>query len=220
MMKAGEVYENPATGERVVIRVGAEECGGELLVADLYVKPDGASMGEHVHPEIEEGFTVVRGRLGYRLDGREGVAGSGQHLHVPHGTTHDWWNAGEEEARVLVEISPAARYEDMIKNLFGLAQDGKTDAKGRPRLLQAALFAREFEDVIRLTKPPRPVQRLLFGALAPVARLLGYRGSYPEYLRRSPQQMVEVEPWRDFSAWPLSTDQRKEVDEKAIKRAW
>ena len=31
-MKAGEVYENPVTGERVVIRVGAEECGGELSV--------------------------------------------------------------------------------------------------------------------------------------------------------------------------------------------
>jgi quercetin dioxygenase-like cupin family protein len=218
-MKAGEVYENPVTGERVVIRVGTEECGGELLVADLYVKPDGASMGEHVHPGIEEGFTVVRGRLGYRLGGREGVVGPGQHLHVPHGTTHDWWNAGEEKARIVVEISPAARFEEMIKNLWGLAQDGKTDAKGRPRLLQAALFAREFDDIIRLTKPPRPVQRLLFGALAPVARLLGYRGSYPEYLRRPPREVVELEPWRDFSAWPLSTDRGKEVDEEAIRRS-
>ena len=218
-MKAGEVYENPVTGERVVIRVGAEECGGELLVADLYVRPDGASMGGHVHPGIEEGFTVVRERLGYRLEGREGVAEPGQHLHVPHGTTHDWWNAGEEEARIIVEISPAARFEEMFKNLLGLAQDGKTDAKGRPRLLQAALFAKEFDDVIRLTKPRRSVRRLLFGALATVARLLGHRGSYPEYLRRPPREVVEVEPWRDFSAWPLSTDRGKEVDEKAIRRA-
>ncbi|MDQ3591190.1 MAG: hypothetical protein M3392_13275, partial [Actinomycetota bacterium] len=50
------------------------------------------------------------------------------------------------------------------------------------------------------------VRRLLFGALAPVARLLGYRGSYPEYLRLPPREVVEVEPWRDFSAWPLSTE--------------
>ena len=219
MIRAGEVYENPVSGERVVIRVGAEECGGELLVADLYVKPGGTSMGEHVHPGIEEGLTVVRGRLGYRLEGRGGVAGPGQHLHVPHGTAHDWWNAGEEEARVLVEISPAARFEEMIKTLLGLAQDGKTDAKGRPRLLHAALFAKEFGDVIRLTKPPRSVQRLLFGALAPVARLLGYKGSYPEYLRRPPRAVVGVEPWRDFSAWPPSTNRGKEVDERNIKRA-
>jgi hypothetical protein len=39
------------------------------------------------------------------------------------------------------------------------------------------------------------VQRLLFGALAAIARLLGYRGSYPKYLKRGPSERVEVEPW-------------------------
>jgi hypothetical protein len=37
--KAGDVIENPVTGERAVVRVGTEESGGELLVADLYVRP-------------------------------------------------------------------------------------------------------------------------------------------------------------------------------------
>jgi hypothetical protein len=82
----------------------------------------------------------------------------------------------------------------MIKNLYGLAQDGKTDAKGKPGLLQASLFAREFEDVLRFTKPTRTVQKVLFGVLAPIARLLGYRGSYPEYLMRGPSERVEVDP--------------------------
>src|SRR5918998_2044468 len=130
MLKAGDVLENPVTGERAVVRVGTAESGGELLVADLYVRPGGAVMGEHVHPAIEESFTVLRGRLGYRLDGREGVVGPEERLHVPRGTAHDWWNAGDEEAQVLVEISPAARFEEMILNAFGLAQDGKTNAKG------------------------------------------------------------------------------------------
>lgn len=129
MSRAGDVYENPVTGERAVFRVGTEGSGGELLVSDLYVRPGGAVMGEHVHPNIEESITVMRGRLGYRLDGRQGVAGPGQRLHVPHGTAHDWWNAGEEEASVVVKISPAARFEEMILNGFGLAQDGKTDAR-------------------------------------------------------------------------------------------
>ena len=199
-MNAGDVIENPVIGERAVVRVGTAESSGELLVADLYVRPGGAVMGEHLHPGIEESFTVVRGRLGYRLDGREGVAVPKERLHVPSGTVHDWWNAGDEEAQVLVEISPASRFEEMIRNAFGLAQDGKTDAKGRPRLLQAALFAREFDDVIRLTKPPRLVQELLFGSLAPIARLLGYRGSYPEYMMRPPSELVEARPWRGSAA--------------------
>jgi hypothetical protein len=114
---------------------------------------------------------------------------------VPAGTAHDWWNAGEEEAHVRVEIRPGARFEEMALNLFGLAQDGKTNSKGMPNLLQAAIFAREFSDVLYFTKPPLIVQRLLFGVLAGVARALGYRGSYPEYLERRPSERVEVEPW-------------------------
>ena len=181
MSKAGDTIENPITGEWVVVRVGTEDSGGELLEIDAYVNPGGAVTGEHVHPAIEEYFTVVRGRVGFRLDGRETIAPLGQRLHVPAGTSHDWWNDGEEEAHIVVEISPAERFEKMVRNLFGLAQDGKTNSKGMPNLLQAAIFAREFSDVLYFTKPPLLVQRLLFGALAAIARALGYRGSYPKY---------------------------------------
>jgi len=195
MSKAGDVIENPVTGERVVVRIGTEETGGELLVVEGFIKPGGAVTGEHVHPAIEEWFMVVRGRVGFRIDGRESIAEPGQRLHVPAGTAHDWWNAGEEEAQVIAEIRPGARFEEMAINLFSLAQDGKTNQKGMPNLLQAAIFAREFSDVLYFTKPPLLVQRLLFGGLAAIARLFGYRGSYPEYLERGPSERVEVEPW-------------------------
>ena len=119
--------------------------------------------------------------MGFRIDGRESVAQPGKRLHVPAGTAHDWWNAGDEEARVSVEIRPGARFEEMALNLFGLAQDGRTNAKGMPNPLQAAIFVREFGDVLHFIEPPLVVQRLLFGALGAIARALGYRGSYPKY---------------------------------------
>ncbi len=165
MSKAGHTVENPVTGERIVARVGTEDSGGELLAVDGYVRPGGAVVGEHVHPAIEETFEVVSGLVGFRIDGRESVAQPGERLHVPAGTAHDWWNAGEEEARVSVEIRPGERFEEMALNLFGLAQDGKTNSKGMPNPLQAAIFAREFGDVLHFTEPPLVVQRLLFGAL-------------------------------------------------------
>ena len=182
MSKAGDTIGNPVTGERVVVRgVGTEDSGGELLAIDMYVRPGGAVTGEHVHPTIEESFTtVVRGRVGFRLNGHESIAELERPMHVPAGTAHDWWNAGEEEAHVMVEIRPGTRFEKMTDNLFGLARDGKTNSKGMPNLLQAAIFSREFSDVLYFTKPPLWVQRLLFGALAAIARVLGYRGSYPK----------------------------------------
>lgn len=105
---------------------------------------------------------------------------------------HDRWNAGEVPAQVRVEIEPAARFEAAIRNAFCLAQDGRTDRKGMPDLFQLALFALEFDDVIRFARPPRLLQRLLFLALAPVARWRGYLGRYPEYLARPPNAVMEV----------------------------
>ena len=64
-----------------------------------------------------------------------------------------------------------------------------------PNPPQAALFAREFSGTCCTSPSPRAVQKVLFAVLAPTARLLGYKGSYPEYLKREPSEMLEVEPW-------------------------
>jgi quercetin dioxygenase-like cupin family protein len=200
MSKAGDFFENPMTGEAAIVRIGTEESGGELLVADLYVAPGGAVMGEHYHPAIEERFTLIRGELGFRLSGRAAKAKPGVRLLVPPGVPHDWWNAGDEEAVVRVEIRPAARFEVMILNAFGLADDGRVNRKGMPNFLQLAVFAREFSDVVRFTRPPPVVQRVLFALVAPFARLLGYRGSYPEYLTRRHEHDITARRPRLFSA--------------------
>ena len=184
MSKAGDVFENPATGERAVTVIGTEDTNGEQFIVDLFVQPGGAVVGEHWHPSMEESFTIMHGRVGFRIDGKEEIAEPGKTINVPPGVVHDWWNAGDEEAQVRVEMRPGARFEEMALTLFGLAQDGKTNAKGVPNPLQLSVFAREFEDVVIFVKPPRPVQKVMFGLLSPVARLFGYRGSYPEYRER------------------------------------
>ena len=56
---------------------------------------------------------------------------AGQEAAAAAGTAHDWWNAGEGEAQILVELSPPdPRFELMIGNMFGLANAGKTNDGG------------------------------------------------------------------------------------------
>lgn len=52
-----------------------------------------------------------------------------------------------------------------------------------PHLLQLALTAREFSDVIVFRSPPPVVQRAIFSAVAPIARWRGYRATYPQISR-------------------------------------
>jgi GNAT superfamily N-acetyltransferase/mannose-6-phosphate isomerase-like protein (cupin superfamily) len=153
-VRVGALYDNLVTGERAVVRVAPGEANGHLLVADLYLRPGGAVAGEHVHPATTEAFTVVRGRLAVRHGGRELLAGPGTRVEVRPGVAHDVWNPTGEEVRVVVEVRPGERFEQLIRQLFLAAQDGRTDARGRPRPLHAAVLAREFDDTIRFTSPP------------------------------------------------------------------
>jgi hypothetical protein len=138
-------------------------------------------VGEHLHPAIHERFEVLSGRLGVKLDGKRSAIGPGEAVDVPAGRWHDWWQEGPDKAVVRIEITPGDRFIEMIRTIFGLALDGKTNTKGMPRPLQLVAIGREFDDVLIFRQPPRAVQRAVFGALAPLARARGYRGSYPRY---------------------------------------
>lgn len=129
----------------------------------------------------------LSGRLGLRVDGIERVLGEGEAITAPPGSAHSAWNAGDDEVHALVEFWPALRTETAFETLAGLARDGKTNEAGAPRNpLLLALVLREFEEEIYFVSPPLFVQRVVFGALAGVARLLGYRAEYPyPYPRQS-----------------------------------
>jgi mannose-6-phosphate isomerase-like protein (cupin superfamily) len=190
--RRGDVVYNNITGERAIVLVGTEDSDDGRIVAFLGVRPGGAVVGEHVHPSITEHFKIVSGRLCVKVNGAETTLGPGDEVTVPPGTPHDWWNAGDVEAQVVVEIDPGRRFELMLTTLFGLANDGLTDEKGMPHALQLAIIGKEFQDVIEFTSPPRFVQRVMFAILAPIGRALGYRPYYERYLR--PHGHVEVIP--------------------------
>lgn len=187
MSRLGDLYENRITGERVVVLRGDEDAGpGESGFGHLTVAPHGAVNAEHIHPHINERFIVISGTLGTRLGGVERTLEAGEEATAEAGVPHDWWNAGEGFASVLVEVAgpneQRERFNSMIATLFGLANAGRTNARGLPSPLQLALIAREFRDVIVFTRPPRAVQGPLFAALSAVGRARGLRSIYPEYL--------------------------------------
>jgi mannose-6-phosphate isomerase-like protein (cupin superfamily) len=190
--RRGDVIQNNVTGERAIVLVGSEDSPDGKTVGFLGVRPGGAVVGEHIHPSITEHFRVVSGRLCVRINGAEAILGPGDEATIPPGVPHDWWNAGDVEAQVVVEIDPGRRFEIMLSTLVGLANDGLTNEKGLPHLLQLAVIGDEFADVIEFVEPPRIVQRVMFAILAPIGRALGYRPWYERYLR--PFARVEVIP--------------------------
>ncbi len=180
MVKSGDVLEHPVTREKVVFRKAAGDTGGKLCQADVYFQPGAFVAAEHIHPLQEERFEVIAGTLRGRVAGKEVSSGPGAVVVVPKGTPHVWWNAGTDELHVLVEVRPALRFESFFETFFGLAQDGKVHPKtGLPNPFQLALMMRTYRNELVLARPPRLVQTLLFGVLAPIGLLLGYKGEHP-----------------------------------------
>jgi len=189
----GDLYVNDVTGERAVVLRGDEDAPGEPLLVHLHVRPGGAVSGEHLHPALQERFLVLEGTLDTRVDGVERALAKGEAVTVPAGVWHDWWNAGSEPVDVLIELTPPdPRFEMAIATGFGLANAGRTDAKGVPSLLQLALIGSEFSDVLRRKHPPAFVQAIAFGVLGFIARRRGLKAIYPEYL--GPHGSVTPDP--------------------------
>jgi mannose-6-phosphate isomerase-like protein (cupin superfamily) len=166
---AGTVLRNPVSGEYArVVEHSPERAVGELLAV-----PGAAVAGPHSHPRQVERFEVVEGVMGYRCGARRGELGAGESVTVPAGTVHDWWNAGERDLRALVTVTPPGRFVAMIGAVWGLAAVGRTNAKGMPGAVDAALLMEAFGDEIVFERPPRAVQRALALTVAPIARRRG-----------------------------------------------
>ncbi len=172
MVRAGDVIVNPAMGARIAFRETSHETNGELLRFDFFVNPSRVVLHEHFHPRQEERFEVVSGRMEGQIAGKPRVAEAGTVIVNPPGTPHGWWNAGVEEAHLLVEFRPALKTEILFETSFALAQAGKVNEKGLPKNpLQLAVIYDEYKNE---TTAAVPVARIAMTLLAPIGRLLGY----------------------------------------------
>ncbi|HEX2104853.1 MAG TPA: cupin domain-containing protein [Solirubrobacteraceae bacterium] len=129
---AQDVVFNEATGERVAFLSETPE----LLVMQAEWTRPGRRAAEHVHPEMEERWTVLEGRAAFRIGGGAEVeAGPGETVVAPTGVRHVAWNPTEEPVRLRIEMRPALRWRAFVERLF--AAGGRPD----PELLRE--FARE-----------------------------------------------------------------------------
>ena len=178
MAYAGQVIENPVSGERITFRETTADTDGELLAIDLAVSPDGHVPGMHVHPIQEERFEVTEGTMRFKMGRKKVIAKPGDIVVVPPGVRHKFANAGDEEARARVEIRPALRMEQLFETAVALAKEGRTTRTGLPKPLDLALFVREYEREVQGAFPPVWIQRLALAPLAWLAKRLGYCARY------------------------------------------
>jgi mannose-6-phosphate isomerase-like protein (cupin superfamily) len=178
MAYTGQIIENPVSGERITFLQTAADTAGELLEFELELTPDGHVPGAHVHPEQEERFQVLSGRMKFRRGWRRVVAEAGETVVVPAGTVHRFENAGDDVARCRVEVVPALDMEHLLETTVELALEGNVTRTGMPKPLHLALFVARFRREVRAPFPPAWIVRALMSPLAALARARGHAARY------------------------------------------
>lgn len=181
MSRAGRDSFNPRTGQRKVFHVTAEETNGEYCVIESWNQPHMPAEPYHRHPKLQTTFKILSGQLGFKIDGQESFGGPGDTMVVPANAKHHFWVHGDEVAHHMQEFRPAKKIDLLFQTLFGLARDGKLNKKGLPNILQLSVMMWFYKDEMRPAKPPWPILAPICAILTPIAWLLGYRSTYPEY---------------------------------------
>jgi quercetin dioxygenase-like cupin family protein len=108
------VIENPRTGEQ--IEVLSDDDHGLVMVA-TWTRPGHRAI-EHVHPGMEERWTVLDGRAAFRVDGVEVEGAPGTVVVAPPGRRHLAWNPTDEPVRLRIEMRPGLRWAEFTRRLF------------------------------------------------------------------------------------------------------
>jgi quercetin dioxygenase-like cupin family protein len=170
---------NPRTGQRTIFLQTAHDTGGALLQMETFHPAHSPAEPEHIHPFQESSCKVLAGTLRFCINSVEHSVKPGDTITILPGVPHYFWNDSNVEAHTLQELRPALRSEDFFVTYFALARDNKLNEAGLPKsVLHLAVLMKAYDDVMRVTKPPRFLQQLVMWTLAPLGRLAGYHSTY------------------------------------------
>jgi mannose-6-phosphate isomerase-like protein (cupin superfamily) len=117
----GEQVHVLALGVRFLI--DGAETGDRFSLVEHPLGPRRLGAPMHTHEREDEYSFVLQGRMGAQLGEEILEAGPGDLVFKPRGVAHTFWNAGDEELRVLELISPGG-FENYFRELAPLLAAG------------------------------------------------------------------------------------------------
>jgi mannose-6-phosphate isomerase-like protein (cupin superfamily) len=161
--QAGKVLDLRAVfGLTATIVTPASVADGEAVVMDVVAEP-GARTTIHRHPEQDETYQVLVGRLEVYHDGTWHSVREGETLVMARGEVHGFRNPNQTPVRFRNTHHPALRFQDHLEMLDRLVKDGKITGTRDPRsLMYMSMSAMEFRPDVSVKPPQRLVQFLAF----------------------------------------------------------
>jgi len=152
---------------------------GDGMTALSILGPGYDGPPEHYHEVSTEYFEIEHGTVVFDVDGTEHRVSAGESFTVPTDTVHSFRCPADGGMAVMrTRIAPAGRIGHVLPTFGGIAHDPEVDVDDT---LQRVALAKRLQGDTVFTDPDPRVAKPLIDALAPLARLRGYRGGYGKY---------------------------------------
>ena len=126
-------FVNPAINDSATFIKTSAETNGEFTLIEIELgKSDGPPL--HYHNGFSEKFQVQEGILYVQVGRDKKVLHAGESVTVPPRTPHRFYNETNDKVKFHITLRPGhTGMENFIKIFYGLAADGLTDKKGKPK---------------------------------------------------------------------------------------
>lgn len=151
-MQSG-TYHNPVNGEYTTILESSAQTNGAYTHFEVSLTPGGGNP-LHYHTRFTEEFTAVKGNLGLQLGKKTLYLKPGERALVPVYSHHRFFNNSAETIIFRVKLTKGQPgFENFLKTMFGLVNDGKTVTKNQiPKNIYHIAVAYKWGDT-HLTNP-------------------------------------------------------------------
>lgn len=164
-----------STGETIVFHELINDQDGDKIVGENFVLPQsGPPM--HVHWLQDEGFTVIKGKIGYQIQGGpEQFAHAGESIFFERGVPHRFWNAGDDVLNCKAWLKPVNTFPFFIASIF---EAQKKNASHQPELFDVAYLLTRYRSEYDMLAIPFFVRKVIFPIVYFMGRILK---KYPHF---------------------------------------
>lgn len=172
---------NSVTGDKMSVIHSAAD-GFDSVKIKYTLPPNAKGAPLHYHLNFVETFEVVGGKLEMLVGGTKSkrTVSPGEYVSIPRGILHSFSNPNSEPAEFCTEVAPAEEFEKFIRSMYGLANDGATNADGMPKNLLHLALILDYAD-LHFPFVPGVLQIAVRKTLTAFARFVGAEKALLKY---------------------------------------
>lgn len=155
---------------------------GQRVIVENFVQPN-AGPPMHVHFSQDECLTVVKGKIGYQIQGQSPqFAGPGETVLFKRGVPHRFWNAGDDVLHCEGWVDPAENLIFFLTSIYVAIDQGKGN---QPEIFDSSYLGWRYRREFDMTETPGIVKKVIM----PVTYFIGLLLGKYEKFKNAPQPL-------------------------------